>query len=110
MGMPQRINARAAGASFDGSWQEQSNMKLVERVSHLESDLTAMRSDVSVLKTDMSVLKTDVAALTIDMAVVKSDYATTSDVLEAKNSVIVWVVSAVFIAQLLPGFLKKFGL
>ncbi|MDR5753591.1 MULTISPECIES: hypothetical protein [unclassified Caballeronia] len=85
-------------------------MKLVERVSHLESDLTAMRSDVSVLKTDMSVLKTDVAALTIDMAVVKSDYATRADVLEAKNSVIVWVVSAVFIAQLLPGFLKKFGL
>jgi ABC-type metal ion transport system substrate-binding protein len=62
------------------------------------------------MKTDVSILKTDVADLKVDMAVVKSNYATKADVLEAKNSVIVWVVSAVFIAQLLPGFLKKFGL
>jgi hypothetical protein len=29
---------------------------------------------------------------------------------EAKNSIIMWVVSAIFIAQLLPALLKKFGL
>lgn len=45
-----------------------------------------------------------------DMAVIKSNYSTKSDVSEAKNSIIMWVVSAVLLAQVLPGILKKFGL
>ena len=31
-------------------------------------------------------------------------------VAEAKNSIIMWVVSAILLAQLLPALLKKFGL
>jgi outer membrane murein-binding lipoprotein Lpp len=79
-------------------------------VAVLKTDVAVLKTDVSGLKTDVSAVRTDVSALKTDMAVVKSNYATKADVLEAKNSVIVWVVSAVFIAQLLPGFLKKFGL
>ena len=37
-------------------------------------------------------------------------YATKADVVEAKNSIIMWVVSAILLAQLLPAILKKFGL
>lgn len=37
-------------------------------------------------------------------------YATKSDVSDAKNSIIMWVVSAVLLAQLLPALLKKFGM
>jgi hypothetical protein len=37
-----------------------------------------------------------------DIAVVKSNYATTTTVSEAKNSIIMWVVGAIFVAQLLP--------
>lgn len=37
-------------------------------------------------------------------------YATKADLTEAKNSIIMWVVSAIFLAQLLPTVLKKFGL
>ena len=37
-------------------------------------------------------------------------FATKADVTEAKNSIIMWVVSAILLAQLLPAILKKFGL
>ena len=36
--------------------------------------------------------------------------ASKADVSEAKNSIIMWVVSAILLAQLLPPILKKFGL
>jgi hypothetical protein len=37
-------------------------------------------------------------------------YATKADLAEAKNSIVMWVVSAILLAQLLPAVLKKFGL
>ena len=49
-------------------------------------------------------------AIEKDVAVIKSNYATKADVAEAKNSIIMWVVSAIFLAQLLPALLRKYGL
>jgi hypothetical protein len=52
-----------------------------------------------------------------DLSVIKSNYATKADLVlvkadlaNARSSIIVWVVSAVFLAQLLPLFLKRIGI
>lgn len=55
-------------------------------------------------------LEEDLNAVKTDLAVIKSNYSTKADVSEAKNSIIMWVVSAIFLAQLLPALLKKLGM
>ena len=62
-------------------------------------------------------LETELAAIKLDLGILKATCATKSDlaelkaaVSEVKSSIILWVVTAVILAQILPGLLKKFGL
>jgi hypothetical protein len=83
------------------------NGDMEARISRLESvaektdaRLHAIEKDVAVIKSSHAT-REDVAALRGDMK---------SSVAEAKNSIIMWVVSAILLAQLLPALLKRFGL
>lgn len=76
----------------------------------MEFRMSKIEDDLNVLKGDVAALRCDVNILNIDMAVVKANYATKTDVLEAKHSIVMWIVSAILLAQLLPPILRKFGL
>ncbi|TDR82181.1 hypothetical protein [Paludibacterium purpuratum] len=84
----------ASGVGFGGEPPDNRNMEA--RVSKLEQDFAQINDKLN--------------AVTTDVAVIKSNYATKADVAEAKNSIIMWVVSAILLAQVLPMLLKKFGL
>lgn len=69
-----------------------------------------MDARVGLVDQRVVVLEQDVAAIKVDLAVIKSNYATKADVSDAKNSIIMWVVGAILLAQLLPALLRRFGL
>lgn len=47
-------------------------------------------------------LEKDTQQMKTDIAIMRSNYATKTDVSDAKNSIILWVVGAVVFAQLIP--------
>lgn len=69
----------------------------------MEARLAKLESDFAVMRTDIAVIKAT-GATKSDLAELKGE--TKAAIAEAKASIIIWVVSAVFIAQLLPALLQ----
>lgn len=55
-------------------------------------------------------LESRLAAIALDVGIIKATGATKVDLAKAKTTIIFWVMTAVVLAQILPGLLKKFGL
>lgn len=85
--------ASGGKAPYDGGAGEP---PMDDRIARIESKVTSLEGAVADMKTDL--------------AVMKSNYATRADVSEAKADIIKWMVAVVFLAQILPVFLKKLGL
>jgi X-X-X-Leu-X-X-Gly heptad repeat protein len=84
-------------------------MDLEGRVAELAQGLADLNKRVAELAQGLADLNKRLFAVEQDLAIIKATYATKADVLAAKNSVIMWVVSAVLFAQVLPLLLNKLG-
>ena len=67
-------------------------MELIERVGQLEKEVSSIKVDVAIIKSNY--------ATKADISEVK--FSLKTDIAEAKSSIIMWVVAAIFMAQLLP--------
>lgn len=79
--------------AFDGGGGGGYDHPMEERVKKLEADLTTIKVDLAVIKAN-GATKSDVAEAKVAIS-------------EAKSAIIMWVVMAIFLAQLLP-MLKDF--
>ncbi|USX21884.1 hypothetical protein NHH82_06925 [Oxalobacteraceae bacterium OTU3REALA1] len=66
--------------------------------------------DAARMESRVEKLEDRLAAIKLDLGILKATSATKSDLAEAKATIILWVVTAVILAQILLGLLKKFGL
>ncbi|EOW7153632.1 TPA: hypothetical protein ACPZQZ_001987 [Yersinia enterocolitica] len=70
--------------------------RLIKKLHRLTSrEEKNMLQSVKNLEKELFTIKTDVE-------IIKSNYATKENVSNAKNSIIMWVVGAIFFAQLIP--------
>lgn len=69
-----------------------------------------MEAQIGALEAQFDKLSELLGTLERDVAVIKSSYATRADVVEARTSVIIWLVSAILLAQVISAMLEKFGI
>ena len=76
----------------------------------METRVTKLESIAEKADARLQAIERDVALIRQKQDEFAKHYATKSDLTEAKNSIIMWVVSALLLAQVLPAILKKLGL
>ena len=94
-------NTRAGGLATGTEPPDNGGMDA--RITKLEGIAEKTSERLVLIEKDLAIIKSQMDGFT-------KHYATKADLTEAKNSIIMWVVSAMLLAQLLPALLKKFGL
>lgn len=80
--------------------------KTVERLTHIERDIAVMKTQSAhyATKEDFAALRGETKG---DIALLRGE--TKAAIADAKNSITMWVVSAILLAQLLPAVIKRSG-
>lgn len=86
-----------------GTGEPPDNGAMEQRVAKLEN-FTEKTSE------RLAAVETSLARIEAKQDEFNKHFATKANVTDAKNSIIMWVVSAILLAQLLPAVLKKIGL
>lgn len=94
--MPMTHETRPPLPPIDNVSDSGDDGQMEKRIEKLETELAAIKLDVGIIKAT-GATKTDIAELRATMS-------------EVKSGIILWVVTAVVLAQILPVLLKKFGL
>ena len=87
--MPMTHEARPPSPPIDNVSGSGDDGRMEKRIEKIEAELTAIK---------------------LDVGIIKATGATKTDLAEVKSSIILWVVTTVVLAQILPVLLKKFGL
>ena len=94
-----RVSLRLVRDQLHPGGEPPDNGDMEARVAKLESLAEKTSERLAAIETRLTKIETRA-----------DNFATKADLAEAKNSIIMWVVSAVLLAQILPPILKKFGL
>lgn len=94
-----RSSSSNSSGALDNTGGPPDDPRMEERVKKLEDLAEQSRTELRTIDTRLTKIETR-----LDV------FATKADVAEAKNSIIMWVVSAILFAQVLPPLLKKIGL
>ena len=97
------VNFRALSADLRGSGEPPDNGDMDARIAKIETLAEKTGERLVTIEKDVAIIRSQMDGFT-------KHYATKADLTDAKNSIIMWVVSALFLAQLLPALLKKLGL
>lgn len=99
----ERMSVIERKAMVDRSGGGGDNGDMESRIAKLESITEKTGDRLFMIEKDLAIIKSQMDGFI-------KHYATKADLTEAKNSIIMWVVSAIMLAQLLPTLLKKFGI
>ncbi|KPC49125.1 hypothetical protein [Amantichitinum ursilacus] len=77
------------------------------RLGQLENSVIDIRADISSMTHDISALRQDVSVLRTEVSFIRTDYASKADLLAATHKILMWVISSVILAQLLPAAIQR---